>query len=127
MKFWLTQHSKERYVERILNGLNMVDNLNVTILKQISKGKDITNKIYDECPRYILFLYEKYKELGLTIMRSDNILFITKKRKGTYDLYDVITCYYEDGNYLRGFKSSVLSRVEIFLRIKEIKKHLNDY
>lgn len=124
MKFWLTQHSKERYVERILNGLNTTDNLNVTILKQISSGVDITNKIYDECPRYILFLYEKYKQLGITIIRKDNVLFITRKRKGTYDLYDVITCYLEDGNYLKQFKNTALSRDQIFLKIKMIKSSL---
>lgn len=81
MKFWLTQHCKERYIERILNGLNTIDNLNISILKKIEAGKDITNKIYDECPRYILFLYEKYKELGITIIKSENILFITKKER----------------------------------------------
>jgi hypothetical protein len=124
MKFWLTQHSRERYVERILNGLNIIDNLNVTILKKISAGVDITNKVYDECPRYILFLYEKYNQLGITIIRSENILFITKKRKGTFDLYDVLTCYYEDGNYLRQFKNTALSRDMIFLKIKMIKGKL---
>jgi hypothetical protein len=120
----LTQHSKERYVERILNGLNTLDNLNVTILKQISAGVDITSKVYDDCPRYILFLYEKYRELGLKIIKSGNILFITKKRKGTYDLYDVVTCYLEDGNYLRQFKNTALSREMIFIKIKEIKRKL---
>jgi hypothetical protein len=124
MKFWLTQHSKERYAQRILNGLNTLDNLNMAILKKISSGKDITNQVFDQCPRYILYLYEKYKELGITIMRSDNILFICKKRKGTYDLYDVLTCYYEDGNYLRQYKNTALSREEIFMKIKEIKRNL---
>ena len=124
MKFWLTQHSKERYVERVLNGLNTVDNLNVTILKQISAGVDITNKIYDECPRYILYLYEKYKELGLKIIKSGNVLFLTKKRKGTECLYDVITCYLENSNYLRQFKNTALSREMIFIKIKEIKRKL---
>lgn len=124
MKFWLTQHSKERYVERILNGLNNFENLNVTILKQISAGANITSKVYDECPRYILYLYEKYKELGITIIRTGNVLFITKKRKGTYDLYDVLTCYCDDGKYMRQFKNTSLSRDEIFLKIKVIKSKL---
>lgn len=124
MRFWLTQHSKERYKERILNGLNSVDNLNIHILKQISAGKDITNKVYDDCPRYILFLYEKYKELGLTIMLSDNVLFICRKRKGTYDLYDVITCYWYDENYLKQYKNTILTREQIFFKIKEAKSKL---
>lgn len=123
-KFWLTQHSKERYVERILNGLNKVDNLNVTILKQLSAGKDITSEVYDKCPRYILFLYDKYKALGITIIKSDNVLFITKKRKGTDSLYDVLTCYFEDGRYLSQFKNTALSREEIFLKIKIAKSKL---
>lgn len=124
MKFWLTHHSKVRYVERILNGLNNVENLNITILKQISSGTDITAKVYDECPRYILYLYEEYGELGLKIIRSGNVLFITKKRKGTYDLYDVLTCYFEDGKYLKQFKNTALSRENIFIKIKEIKRNL---
>lgn len=125
MKFWLTQHSKDRYVERILNGLNTADNLNVTILKQISSGVDITSKVYDDCPRYILYLYEKYKELGITIIKKDNVLFIARKRKGTYDLYDVITCYnYDEGRFLRQFKNTALTREEIFFKIKLIKSTL---
>jgi hypothetical protein len=124
MKFWLTQHAKERYLERILNGTNVTDNLNMRMLKDLYSGSDITNKVYDECPRYILFLYEKYKELGLTIIKSGSILFITKKRKGTYNLYDVMTCYFEDGKYLRQFKNTVLTREQIFLKIKEIKSKL---
>jgi hypothetical protein len=124
MKFWLTQHSKERYKERILNGLNPFENLNVTILKQISAGADITNKIYDDCPRYVLFLYEKYKELGIKIVRFENILFITKKRKGTDNLFDVLTCYLEDGNYLKQFKNTTLSRQDIYLKIKILKGKL---
>lgn len=125
MKFWLTQHSKERYLERILNGLNTSENLTITMLKHLNNGVDITNKVYDECPRYILYLYEKYKELGLTIVKAGNVLFITKKRKGTYDLYDVMTCYpYDDGKYLKQFKNTALSREQIFLKIKEIKRKL---
>jgi hypothetical protein len=124
MKFWITLHARERYTERILNGLNNSDNLIISILNQIDSGKDIINKIYDECPRYILYLYEKYHELGLKIIKSDNILFITKKRKGTNDLFDVLTCYYDDEKYLKSFKNTALSRENIFLKIKEIKRKL---
>lgn len=124
MRFWLTHHCKIRYVERVLNGNNNMENLNVTILKDISAGTDITSKVYDETPRYILYLYEKYKELGITIIRNKNILFIARKRKGTYNLYDVLTCYVDDGNYLRQFKNTALSREEIFLKIKLTKTKL---
>ncbi len=124
MKFWLTQHAKERYVERVLNGLNNLENLNVTILKHISGGADMTSKIYDECPRYILYLYEKYKELGITIIRNGNVIFITRKRKGAYHLYDVLTCFVDDGHYLKQFKNTALSRDQIFLKIKMIKSTL---
>lgn len=124
MKFWLTDHSKKRYIERINNGLNNFENLNITILKKISGGKDITNKIYDDCPRYILYLYEKYNELGITIVLADNVLFITKKRKGTYDLYDVLTCYPYTKDHLKQFKNTALSREQIFLKIKELKRNL---
>lgn len=126
MKFWLTNHVKKRYIERVLNGLNNFENLNITILKHVSSGKDITNKVYDDCPRYILYLYEKYKQLGITIMLAGDVLYITKKRKGTYDLYDVLTCYPYTGDYLRTFKSTVLSRDMIFMKIKEIKKTLSN-
>lgn len=124
MKFWLTQHSKERYIERVLNGQNSVNNINFHILDVLKTGRDITSQIYDECPRYILFLYEKYKALGITIIKSQNILFITKKRKGTYHLYDVLTCYYDTENHLRQFKNTVLTRDQIFLKIKQIKATL---
>jgi len=127
MKFWLTQHCRERYVERILNGLNSVDNLNITIIKQMITGADITNKVYDDCPRYILYLYEKYGQLGLTIIKAENVIFIAKKRKGTYNLYDVLTCYpYQDGKYLSQFKNTALSRDMIFLKIKQIKSKLKN-
>lgn len=124
MKFWITQHSKDRFRERILNGQNTVDNLNVHMINILRTGTNITSQVYDECPRYILYLYEKYKELGIAIIRAQNILFITKKRKGTYNLYDVLTCYYNTDNYLRQFKNTALTRDQIFMKIKEIKRKL---
>jgi len=118
MSFYLSKHVKERYVERVLGGLKPTDNLNILILEKLSKSKDITNKVYDEIPRYILFLYEKYKQLGITILRYENIIFITKKREGTYGLYDILTCYLEDTNYLKQFKNTALSRMDIFIQKK---------
>lgn len=124
MKLWITQHSRERYIERILNGLNTSNDVNINILKQASSGKDITNKVYDECPRYILYLYEKYNELGLRIIKNESVIFITKKRKGTFGLYDILTCYYDNGKLFKQFKETALSRQDIFLKIKEIKRKL---
>lgn len=121
MKFFITKHAKQRYIERVNNGLHIDDNVIYTMLDKIKAGKDITTKIYDDIPRYILFLYEKYKELGQTIIKSDDIIFITKKREGANHLYDVITCYI-DNNYLSQFKNTSLRREEIFIKIKEAKK-----
>ncbi len=70
MKFFITKHCQQRYIERINNGLNVDDNVLFTILDKVNAGKDITNKIYDEIPRFILYLYEKYGELGQTIISS---------------------------------------------------------
>lgn len=125
MKFWITKHCKERYVERVCNGLNKFENLNIHILKELGFGKDITNKIYDEVPRYILFLYEKYKELGQKIYTVGDTIYVLKKRAGTNDLYEVLTCY-NNHNHLEQYKKSTLSREEIFMKIKEIKKKLKN-
>lgn len=91
MKFFITHHAGERYIERIRCGLNSANNnLFAEILTKLNTGKDITNKVFDEAPRYILYLYEKYKQLGLTIIQTDDIIFICKKRSGTQSLFDVI-------------------------------------
>lgn len=122
MKFFITHHAGERYVERIRGGINSTDtNLFSEMLKQLHEGKDITNKIYDEVPRYILYLYEKYQQLGLTIIQFQNTVYICKKRSGTQNLYDVLTCY-NDYRHLEQFRNTTLSREEIFLKIKLIKK-----
>lgn len=124
MKFNITHHASERYIERVRCGIHSTDtNLYTEILKDLSAGKDITNKVYDEAPRYILYLYEKYKQLGLTIIHSKSTLYICKKRQGTQNLYDVLTCY-SDHRYLEQFKNTVMSREEIFLKIKILKKQL---
>lgn len=80
-------------------------------------------KLFDETPRYILYLYEKYRQLGLTIIHSNTTLYICKKRVGTQNLYDILTCY-NDHRYLEQFKNTKLTREEIFLKIKLIKKQL---
>jgi len=130
MKFFITQHAKERYVERIQNGLNSSNNLLLSILNDLNMAKDITDKIFRECPRYILALHEKYKsDISFRILQQEKKLFIVKKRPGTGTknsqtdgLFDVLTCYNEGINYLINFKSTVLSNEEIYLKIKAIKK-----
>lgn len=123
MKYYITKHCVERYVERINNGLNNQHNIFDTIFKILNKGKDITNIVYDKCPRYILYLYEKYQTAGQVIIESDNIIFICRKRKGTDSLYDVLTCYHKN-DYLKQYINTVLTRQEIFIKINAIKKTL---
>jgi len=129
MKFFLTKHCKERYVERVQNGLNPGGNILMTILNDLNEAKDITDKIYRECPRYILHLHEKYKEAGQRILQKDNILFIGKKRPGTGTpgkindgIFDVFTCYNQGYQYLANFKSTVLNNEDIYIKIKQVKK-----
>lgn len=124
MRFFITYHAADRFIERIRGGINSTNNnLFAEMLKELSIGKDITNKIYDEVPRYILYLYEKYKQLGLTIIHSNQTLYICRKRPGTQNLFDVITCY-NDHRHLEQFKNSAMKREEVFLKIKMIKKQL---
>lgn len=124
MQVFITQHCKSRYLERIKNHQNTSDNLLIEILNSINTAKDITNQIYDKIPRFILFLYEKYKTANMKIMKNDHILYVMQKRVGTDHLFDVVTCYYDNGNYLEQYKNTVLSREEIFMKIKLIKKQL---
>ena len=94
------------------------------MLTLLLKSKDITNKVYDEIPRYILYLYEKYKSANYKILLADKVIFLCQKREGTNNLYDVITCYHENSNYLSQFKTTVLSRDEIYFKIKLIKNKI---
>ncbi len=121
MKFYISQHCQERWVERVNGGLNKDPHTLMSILQTINASKDITPKIFEDVPRYILYLYEKYKSCGITIMSKDNIIFIAKKRKGAEKLYDVLTCYM-DNNHLDQFKNTALKRSDIFIRIIEAKK-----
>jgi hypothetical protein len=123
MKFFITQHAAERFVERI----GRVDgNLYAEILKNLSAGKDITMKTFDDAPRYILYLYEKYSSAGLKIIESNGTIFILKKREGTQDLFNVVTCYKTEAHIQKTnqFKNSKYSRAEIFIKIREAKKKL---
>lgn len=120
MQLSITTHCKERYVERV-NGGNPVDI--VTILQKISAGKDITNKVLDDAPRYILYLYERYEECGLTVIKNDDIIFILKRKEGTYNTFSVLTCY-KDVNFLEQFKNTSMPRAEIYIKIRLKKAEL---
>lgn len=123
-KLWITEHCKKRYIERVNNGLNIDSNTLITILKKISAGIDITDKIFNDVPRYILYLYEKYQTANIRIIKTtDDVVFILNKRQGTDNLYNVLTCYRGTTN-LEQYKTSVLSRQDIFIKINLMKKKI---
>lgn len=116
MKFFITKHCKERYIERVLGGLNSSSNILLTILRDLDKGKNITSELSTKLPRFILYLKERYgKDKGYNIIENNNTLFILIKRKGTNDLYDVITCYVDIDIYSKF--STCLTNKEIYLRL----------
>lgn len=124
MKVQITNHAKQRYRERMLNGSHDI-NILPLMLKQIREGKDITENIYDKIPRYILYLYEKYGELGQRIVRNGDEIFILKQPDKSIECVYVLTCI-KNENYLSNFENTSLSRAEIFLKIKQIKSKLKN-
>lgn len=122
MKIWITEHCKDRYAERVMNG-KRTDVIN--IVNTVIEGKDITNKILDSVPRYILYLYEKYGEFGQKIIQNGDIIFILKRKDGTIDTFNVLTCYVDkDLNHFNQYKNTNLSRKEIYIRIIELKRKM---
>lgn len=129
MRYNITLHSRLRYVERVAVDLTNTDNILPLMLQDLKDSKDITNKIYNDYPRYILHLHETFKGANQIIMenKDKHVWFILKKKPGTLHTYDVLTCY-KRGDAMDQFKSSVLSRQEIFIRItmaKKANKHLS--
>lgn len=122
MKIQITNHAKQRYRERMLNGSHET-NILPLMLKQIREGKDITDKLYDKIPRFILYLYEKYNELGQRIIQNNDEIFILKQPDKSIDVTYVLTCIKND-KYLSNFENTSLSREEIFLKISQIKNSL---
>lgn len=118
MKFYITKHCKERYLERILGGLNSSPNLLLTIFNDLNNSKNITSELSTKLPRFILYLKERYGNKGYNILKNNNTLFILIKRKGTLDLYDVITCYIDIDIYSKF--STVLTNKEIYLKLSTI-------
>ena len=117
MKFYITKHCKERYRERILGNTGVVDNLTITILKDLNSGKNITSKLSTELPRFILYIKQQYgSDKGYNIIQKDHTFFILTKRKGTENLYDVLTCYIEFDTYKK-FNNTVLTKQEVNLKL----------
>ena len=117
MKFYITKHCKERYRERILGNTGVVDNLTLSILKDLNSGKNITSKLSTELPRFILYIKQQYgSDKGYNIIQKDHTFFILTKRKGTEALYDVLTCYVEFETYKK-FKHTILTNEEIHLKL----------
>lgn len=116
MKFYITKHCQNRYLERCLNGLNTSNELLKTILEDCYKANNITSEISNTNPRFILYLYEKYQRSGTLIFKKENLYFIGTKRKG-FEIIDILTCYYGDSKF-NMFKNSSLSRDEIFFQDK---------
>ena len=120
MKFYITKHCKERYRERILGNTGVVDNLTITILKDLNSGKNITSKLSTELPRFILYIKQQYgSDKGYNIIQKDHTFFILTKRKGTENLYDVLTCYIEFKTYKK-FKHTVLTNEEIHFKLSTL-------
>lgn len=120
MNFYITNHCKGRYLERVLNGNNICNNMLFTILSDLNSSINITSKLSTECPRFILYLKETYgNKQGYTIFKKDYTIFILVKRKGTEKLYDVVTCYIEN-DILKKFKT-VLSKQEVNLKLSLLK------
>jgi len=118
MKFYITKHCKERYRERILANSGIADNLLFSILNDLKSGKNITSKLSTELPRFILYIKEQYgSDKGYHIIKKDYSFFILTKRKGTEDLYDVLTCYIEY-DIFKKFSNTVLTNSEIHLKLK---------
>lgn len=121
MKFYITKHAQSRYLERVYNNQNVSSHLLNTILADLYSAKNITGTIAYNVPRFILYLKERYgSDKGFNILKYKNVLFIATKRKGTTDLYDVVTCYIEN-NTFDMFKNTTLCRDEIHMRLSNLK------
>lgn len=118
MKFNVTKHCRNRYIERVLGNSNSSNNILLVILNDLNKSVNVTSKISLEVPRFTLFLKEKYGSCN--ILKNNYTFFICKKRKNTLDLYDVVTCYI-DKDDLKMFKGTVLSNDDIYLKLKLLK------
>ena len=117
MKFNITKHCKNRYIERVLNNSGKYENLYKQILNDLNTGKNITSQLSEKLPRFILYIKERYgSDKGYNIIQKEHTFFICTKRKWTEDLYDVITCYIEFDTYKK-FNNTVLTKQEVNLKL----------
>lgn len=122
MRFYVSQHCKKRYFERVLANSNSCNNLLFQILNDLNSAKNITSFLADNYPRFVLYVKERYgKDIGFNFLKKDHTIFVATKRKGTIDLYDVLTCYIEDKT-LEKFANTALSKEEIYFKLSTLKK-----
>ena len=119
MKYFITTHAKNRYVERILTDSKL--NHYSEILKELSQSKNITSQLANDNPRFILYVKERYGcDKGYHFLKNNDNMFILTKRKNTNDLYDVLTCYKDEGK-TDGFMNTKLNKEQIHLKLAILK------
>jgi hypothetical protein len=121
MTYNITQHCKERYIERVLGGLNNSPNIFIEMIRKLNAAKNITSQLSEEVPRFILYIKERYgADRGYTFLKNDNFIYVLIKRKGTKKVYDVITCY-DRTEDLEKYKKTVLTNEQLYLKLKQLK------
>ena len=71
MKFNITTHCKNRYIERVLNNSGKCDNLYKQILSDLNTGKNISSQLSEKLPRFILYIKERYgSDKGYNIIKK---------------------------------------------------------
>lgn len=125
MKLYVTEHARQRYVERVCNGLNTSNNLLKLMMNNIYAAKEVSSQISNDNPRFILHIHEKFLRKGVKVFLHDNVYYIGLPGEGrSLGKTVIVTCYHEGGDRMRMFKESSMSRTEIFIRLKMVKKKL---
>lgn len=119
MKYNITNHCKQRYIERILNHAT-ADNLFKQMLEELNSSKNITGEIANKVPRFILYVKERYDNNVNILESKDKTIFILTKMKDTANSYAVLTCYNKH-NYLKMFEKSHMSNEEVYHKLKLLK------
>lgn len=119
MRFNITNHCKNRYIERVLNFAKS-ENLYKQMLDDLKTSKNITGEISNSVPRFILYIKERYKQ-NINILEKGDTIFILTKIKDTQDTYSVVTCYNKT-NFLSQFKTAHMTNEEVYHKLKLLKK-----